>query len=224
MADHGETRAGGSLRVPAVLLLSIVLLAIPYFHGSPAWISPQYRLFWWFGLSFLCLLAVPCAIITLGWRESLAEYGLGMGQPAVWLRYAGVYVLVVLPALAIASRFPSIQEFYPRYSFARHSPSAFAASEAGWLVYFLAWEFFFRGFLLFTLLREFRPATAIAIQTVPFAMMHFPKPEAEALASIVAGVALGWMAFRGRSMIGTWLLHFLCAATVDVLVVAWPAR
>ena len=216
--------AASPWREPAVLLLAVALLAIPYYHGSPGWVPPRWRLFWWFGLSTLCFLVVPVLIIRFVWREPLSRYGLALGDVRTWSRYFLAFAAVVLPAMVVASRFPSIQQYYPRYPWARHSFGALILSELGWLVYFLAWEFFFRGFLLFTLLRRMPPALAIAVQTVPFAMMHFPKPEAEAFASIIAGVALGWMAYRGRSMVGTWLLHFLCAGLVDVLVVVWPLR
>jgi len=216
--------AASPWREPAVVVLAVALLAIPYYHGSPPWIPMRWRLFWWFGLSAVCFLAVPALIIRFIWREPLGRYGLALGDVRTWLRYFLLFALVALPAMVVASRFPSVQQYYPRYPWARHSLAALLVSELGWLVYFLAWEFFFRGFLLFTLLRRMPPALAIAIQTVPFAMMHFPKPEVEAFASIAAGVALGWMAYRGRSMIGTWLLHFLCAGLVDILVVAWPRR
>ncbi len=69
---------------------------------------------------------------------------------------------------------------------------------AGWLVYFFAWEFHFRGFLLGVLKRRFG-ILAIVIQTVPFVMMHFGKPSSESLAAVVAGIALGWWAYRSRS-------------------------
>jgi membrane protease YdiL (CAAX protease family) len=209
-------------REPVVLLLAVVLLALPYYHGSPPWLPERWRLFFWFGLNFVCLFIVPVAVIRLAWREPLGWYGLSLGQVRIGLRYLGGFAAVALPALLVASRLPSIHSFYPRYPWARQSLGALLASEAGWLVYFLAWEFFFRGFLLFTMLRRFPPAVAVAVQTVPFAMMHFPKPELEAMASIVAGVALGTMAYRSRSCLGPWLLHFICAAFLDVAVVFWP--
>ncbi len=224
VAEPTAHSTGSPWRVPAVLLLSVALLAIPYYHGSPNWVPPRLRLFWWFALSTFCFLLVPAATVRFLWREPLRRYGLTLGDVRTWARYFLAYAAVVIPVMVVASRLPSIQEYYPRYPWARHSLGALALSELGWLLYFLAWEFFFRGFLLFTLLQQMPPAAAIAVQTVPFAMMHFPKPEPEAFASIIAGVALGWMAYRGRSMVGTWLLHFLCAGLVDVLVVLWPLQ
>jgi membrane protease YdiL (CAAX protease family) len=211
-------------REPGVLILAVVLLGITYYHGNPAWVDARWRLFYWFGVNVLCLLAVPAAIIHFVWRESLEDYGLGPGRVREWVRFLVIYGAVMVPILVAASRLPSLQAFYPRYPWARQSATDLLLSEAGWLVYFLAWEFFYRGFLLFTMARRFPPAVAVAIQAVPFVLMHLPKPEVEAAASVVAGVALGLMAYRGRSMVGTWLLHFGCAALMDVLVVAWPVR
>jgi membrane protease YdiL (CAAX protease family) len=215
---------GWGMREAATLLAAVVLLGIPFYHGSPSFLPMQWRFYWWVGLNFACLFVVPVAIVTLVWRQRLSDYGLGLGDSRVWLKYLAVFGGVMAVVMVAASRLPSLQAFYPRYPWARSSMTALVASEAAWLVYFLAWEFFFRGFLLNAMLRRFTPALAIAIQTVPFVLMHFPKPEVEAAASVVAGVALGIMSWRGRSMVGTWLLHWGCAALLDVLVVCWPLR
>ncbi len=214
--------ASSALREGLVLLLAVVLLAIPYYHGSPSIIPVDLRFFFWIGLNVICLLLVPLAIIRWLWRESAADYGLSFGDVRAWSRYAAVYLAVMVPVLIVASRLPSLHAFYPRYAPARHSAAAFIAAAGAWVVYFLAWEFFFRGFLLFVFLRRHGPLLAIAVQTVPFVMMHFPKPEAEALSSIIAGVALGWMAYRGQSIVGCWLVHWTCAILLDLLVVLWP--
>ena len=217
----GSSPPGSPWREPGVLLLAAVLLPVTYYYASPDWVPARYQLFWWFSLSFACLFLVPVFIIRYLWREPLYAYGLGYGEPRVWLRYAIVYAAIMLPVLVVVSRTPQFQDFYPRYHWARQSAVAFLFSEGGWLVYFLAWEFFFRGFLLFTMLRRYPPALAIAVQTLPFVLMHLPKPQAEAMSSVVAGVALGLMAYRGRSVLGPWLLHFSCAALLDFLVIVW---
>jgi len=129
----------------------------------------------------------------------------------------------MLPVLAIASRLPDFHAFYPRYAPARDNAWLLLPSMAGWLVYFLAWEFFFRGFLLFGLGRRVG-SLAIFIQMVPFVMAHFPKLETESLSAIIAGIVLGVMAWRGRSFVGPWILHWLVATAMDVLVVFWPLR
>jgi membrane protease YdiL (CAAX protease family) len=211
-----------TLREAQVLLLAVVLLAITYYHGQPRFVPEYLRFFWWVGLNLVLLLGVPLAVIHFVWRERVADYGLALGHYRIWSRWFAVLLGFMLPIIVLASRLPSLQAFYPRYPWAKESALLFAASSAAWFVYFLAWEFFFRGFLLFTLLRRHAPILAVTIQTVPFVMMHFPKPEVEAFASIIAGVALGFMAYRSRSVLGPWLLHWFCAFLLDILVVTWP--
>ncbi len=215
-------QTGDALRETLVLLLSVLLLAMVYYHGAPRFVPPRLQFFWWVGLNLTLLLLLPVLVIRFVWGESVSAYGLALGDWRVWGRWLLVFLAFMVPVLMISSRMPSLQVFYPRYPWARESMTALAVSSAGWFLYFLAWEFFFRGFLLNVFLRRHPPAVAIALQTVPFVMMHFSKPEVEALASIVAGVALGCMAYRGRSMVGAWLLHWCCAFLLDIFVIFWP--
>ncbi len=218
------TPAGGvpapAFRETGGLLLAIALLAVVYYHGEIRQLGPRWELFGWFGVNFVVLFVVPALVIRLGWRQRLSDYGLGWGKPEIWGRYLLIFGAVMVPVIVLASRIPSLHHYYPRYPYARESALWFLASAGGWLVYFFAWEFFFRGFLL-NLLAPRYGGIAIAVQTVPFVLMHLPKPETETFAAIIAGVALGIMAYRGRSMLGTWLLHWGVAVFMDLLVVVW---
>jgi membrane protease YdiL (CAAX protease family) len=205
----------GLVAVTAVLMLLVVT-----YHREAAvdlgLLSPDWALFGWIGLNILCLFVVPALLIKLVMRERLKDYGLAIGEWRTWLRHAGIYALVAVPLIAIASRLGAFRAYYPMFHLAREQPALLVPWEVAYGAYFFAWEFFFRGYLLRALARPFGPA-AIVIQTIPFVMMHFGKPEAEVAASVVAGIFLGLMAYRGRSMIGCWLLHWACAATMDLL-------
>jgi membrane protease YdiL (CAAX protease family) len=72
------------------------------------------------------------------------------------------------------------------------------------------------------LLPSWGKAGAVLVQVAPFTVMHFGKPELEALGSVVAGVALGLLALRTRSFWYGALTHAVVAVTMDVLG-AWPA-
>jgi membrane protease YdiL (CAAX protease family) len=199
-------------------------LALVYFRGMPRSLMPTPALFCWFGANFVILFCLPALVIHFAYRRPLREFGLQWGDAHQWGRYLAAFLLVMIPIVAIISRTPEFQAYYPRCDEARTSVLWAAASAGGWLVYFFAWEWFFRGLLLFSLAPRFGPTLAILIQMIPFAMMHFPKPEAEAWSSLIAGVALGIMAWRGRSFIGTWLLHWLVAQMMDFSVILWPMR
>ncbi len=219
----GPVVPGASLREAGGLLLATILLSIVYYHGYITTLPPRLELLGWFGINFGVLFVVPALIITLIWKQSLRRYGLQWGRAGAWTNYLLLYALTLVPVLIIASRIPVFQQYYPRYQWAKTEVSALLLSIGGWGVYFFAWEFFFRGFLL-NLLAPRYGAFAIIIQTVPFVMMHFPKPELECFAALVAGLALGLMAYRGKSFMGTWLLHWGAATAMDLLVIFWPAQ
>ena len=222
--DYAEDFSSERRRMPppireaAGLTLAVILLAVVYYHGRIISLAPRIQLFGWFAINFLLLFGVPALLIKLAWRESLVSYGLQWGRAHIWGKYALFFGLVLLPVLVVSSYMPTIRSYYPIYEYARFELVARLVVIAGWGVYFFAWEFFFRGFLL-NLLSLRYGAFAIVIQMVPFVMMHFPKPEVEAFAAIVAGLALGVMCYHGKSFLGAWLLHWAAATLLDQLVI-----
>ena len=225
-----DSAVGGLLRSPAAvaLVIGVALLTVVHYHGNLAWLGTlgvrmpeRAQLFGWFGFNFLCLFVVPALLARLVLGKPLRDLGLRIGDARLSLRYAAIFAAVAIPVILIASRWDCFQHYYPRYPWARDDWRLLLLAQGGWLVYFFAWEFFFRGFLLFSLAERFG-ALAIVVQTVPFVMMHFPKPEGESFAAIIAGLALGWMAYRTRSCLGPWLLHWVCSAAMACAVVLWP--
>jgi hypothetical protein len=208
-------------RSAVIYTLAALLLTVVYYHGRVSFLSTDYQLFGWHGLNFVLLFIVPALVIRLVFREPLRDYGLTVGHPDIWGKYLLLFVIVFIPLAALASRLPEFHSYYPRFMPARHNPWLLIPSAAGWLVYFWAWEFFFRGFLLHGLGKKVG-AIAIFIQMVPFVLAHLGKPEAECYAAVLAGIALGLMAWRGRSFIGAWLVHWLAATTMDMFCVLWP--
>lgn len=213
------------LRDPTALtvLLSTLLLLIVYYHrGDFAWLPEDLRRarMGWFGLNFVCLFIIPVIFGKFVLRMSPADLGLRVGDRRASLRYFALFGGITIPVILMVSRWGDFQGYYGRYAWLRADIPLLLASQVGWGFYFFAWEFFFRGFLLQALGRRFG-AMAIVLQTLPFVMMHFAKPEAESFAAIVAGIALGWWAWRVRSFIGAWLLHWLCSATMILSVLFW---
>jgi membrane protease YdiL (CAAX protease family) len=69
------------------------------------------------------------------------------------------------------------------------------------------WEFLFRGWLLFGYARKLG-AEALWLQAVPFAIAHFSKPEVETLSTIFGGFVFGWIAYRTKSFLYPFLIHW----------------
>jgi membrane protease YdiL (CAAX protease family) len=162
-----------------------------------------------FVLEFL----VPMAIILVVWREDPRRYGLTLGD---WRRglpitLAGIAVMAVV--IWIVMQQPDFKHYYTASLAGR--PTWRLVVDTG--VDILAWEFFCRGWLLWGLGRRYG-ADAIWLQVIPFTLMHVYKPQLEQFSTILGGAFFGILAWRTRSMIWGWLLHWFMMAWVLLLV------
>ena len=124
--------------------------------------------------------------------------------------------LIMLPPVILISFEPSYQHIYPFYKNAGRSWIDFLCWEGLYLSQFVALEFFFRGFML-ARLRSWAGHGAVFIMIIPYCMIHFPKTWSESVGAVIAGIVLGALALRGRSIWGGAFLHCCVALTMDVL-------
>lgn len=75
-----------------------------------------------------------------------------------------------------------------------------------WVILVLCTEFFFRGFMLFGLEKKFGRYSAL-IQAFPYMLIHLYKPWPELYFSFFAGIALGLINLRSRSVIPSIIIH-----------------
>jgi membrane protease YdiL (CAAX protease family) len=115
--------------------------------------------------------------------------------------------------LILVARTPAMVQYYERY------PEALTRLLPTAALDLIGWEFFFRGFLLFGLMRVMGP-TAVLAQAVPFALAHLGKPEAETITTIFGGALFGWLAWRTRSFLYPFLLHWFIYSLVIVVAQA----
>lgn len=146
-------------------------------------------------------LVVPLALIWL-FGDRPRDYGLRIGRWRRGLLLALASAALTAPLLYLAAREPSMVRYYGRAD--RTLTEVLLVSA----VDLLGWEFFFRGFLLFVLYRQLG-TTAIVLQAVPFALAHLGKPAIETLTTVFGGAYFGWIAWRSRSFLYPFLLHWL---------------
>ena len=72
---------------------------------------------------------------------------------------------------------------------------------------------------MFTFKRFVDEKIAVIIQTIPFVLLHMGKPELEAIGSFFAGIALGVITLRSKSIFPAVLLHFFVALTMDIVAI-----
>jgi membrane protease YdiL (CAAX protease family) len=171
----------------------------------------------------LIYLVIPALIVKLIFRDKLSDYGFKLrGMLAGAWVYLIMYLGIAGPVLLASTR-PSFQHTYPFYHVEPGAPfwPRMIVWELLYALQFISLEFFFRGFMLHGCRRRFG-AYSIFAMAIPYCMIHYHKPVLETFGAIAAGVILGYMSLRTRSI---WLgaaLHIAVAWTMDAAAI-WQA-
>jgi membrane protease YdiL (CAAX protease family) len=193
---------------------------------APRWVA-LVELGLWIAVRLLGFFVLPALAVRLVLRARVLDYGLRRGSLRAHLPVYGGLFVVVLPCLVLAALRPEFARYYPFYRLASASWLDLAAWELLYALHFVALEFFFRGFWLTACRRSFG-GRAVYVAVAPYCMIHFTKPLLEVLAAIPAGIVLGWLAMRARSIWGGAALHIAVAWTMDALALSkgsgWPER
>jgi membrane protease YdiL (CAAX protease family) len=175
------------------------------------------RLSYWalVSIATYVLPAVICIKVVL--RERVRDYGLRLAGIASHGRtYLALFALVA-PLIIAFSFTAAFQAKYPFYHPAI-GESLWPYMYAWWVLYWLqfcALEFFFRGFMVHGLAPRLGWAAVFAM-VVPYNMIHYGKPMAEAFAAIAGGIVLGVLSLRTRSIWWGAALHIAIAFTMDL--------
>lgn len=150
-------------------------------------------------------LVVPLLFILLVYRENPRLYGFTLGDWRAGLVITALGVLLMAPIVWwLGKSDPSMTDYYKPY-----------LKGLPWTTFLdlIGWEFFFRGWILFGYARKFGHE-ALWLQAVPFALAHVGKPEVETLSTIFGGFAFGWVAWRTRSFLYPFLIHWFISTFV----------
>jgi len=218
------TRGLDLLPVLALLIATVMLLVCGIYGGTGfyrrvfgssagryATLAPH---LYWYGCSLVGYAGVPLLVFAL-LKAGPGSLGLRLGDWRLGLKVVAVFSLVMVAVVAAVLQTPAFAEHYPLNKGALAGFGPLLVYETFHMGYFFAWEFIFRGFLLFALYPALRN-WAILVQMIPFAILHLGKPAPEVFASVFAGIILGALALRTRSMLYCWLLHGVSALAMDV--------
>lgn len=170
---------------------------------------------WWAVWRVLGFFLLPALVIKLS-GDRIGEMFLGAGDTK---KHANAYLfsyLVMVPIIIGVSFEDGFQNYYPFYAHANRSWVDLVVWEGLYLAQFFSLEFFFRGWWLKVASRSYGSA-GVAAMMVPYVMIHYGKQLPETLAAIIAGVYLGSLALRTRSIWGGLFVHSTVAVSMDVL-------
>ncbi len=162
---------------------------------------------------FIFYFLIPLALLIVVYREHPKRYGLTLGnwrEGVLWLLGVGV---VMGTFLFYFAQTPEMESYY----------AAVVERQGGigrtlflTAIDLFAWEFIWRGFLLFTFAKYLGIGPALFLQAVPFAFMHLGKPEWETYSTIFGGAGFGLIAWRTRSVLYPWLIHWFISAVTMI--------
>ena len=217
---------------PTVILLASPLLMLTWkYFASPEFVESWLKDLWpplalgydpaaaaavySFLACFLLLGVVPALMVKFLFGQRLADYGVQLGDRRRALRsfltLAPIFVLVAY----LSSGDATIRAEYPINRSAGLSPQVFGFHAFTYALFYLGWEFHFRGFLQFGLREKLGTVNALLVQVMASSLLHIGKPGAETFGAVGAGILWGIIALRTRSLLPGLLQHFLLGITLD---------
>ena len=188
-------------KIVTITIVSTLLLIVDYYERFTA------HKYW---DRVILYLVIPLIFIILIFRENPRKYGFSLGDWKAGLVITLAGILLMAPIIWFLGKSdPGMASYYRSQ-----------VNGLPWTTFLdlIGWEFLFRGWILFGYARKFG-AEALWLQAVPFALAHVSKPEVETLSTIFGGFAFGWVAWRTRSFLYPFLIHWFIS-TFIILVAA----
>ncbi|MBR4833235.1 MAG: CPBP family intramembrane metalloprotease [Thermoguttaceae bacterium] len=169
--------------------------------------------------AFFLMGVFPALIVKFVFREKLSDYGVGWGDRKRTLR-SFLTLAPILFAVGWASGLGDAgRAFYAVYPYNPTAGVSWATlifhTISYFCLYYLAWEFMFRGFLLRGLAPTVGFSTAVWIQVVISTALHYGHPASETFGCIAGGLLWGFLALRTRSIFAGWGQHALLGIALD---------
>ncbi len=164
------------------------------------------------GSGVLLLGIVPAVAVAICCPELFGMIGIAPAKIAeYWPWFAGGMALMYGLSW-FGARQPDTLARYPEMRIAEWTAKTFAASAGAWMAYLAAYEFLFRGVLLFGCYEAFGKWPAVAISVALYTYAHLWKGWRETLGSAVFGI----LAALATLHTGTILLPFLAHCVTSI--------
>ena len=173
----------------------------------------------YFAAFFVLFLAVP-ALIIIAAAPSPGDFftsmGFTFGRTGKSALLTAVAVPVTILAAFLASRDPAMRAQYPFSKEACAGLKKFVIYETCYIgLYYLPWEFLFRGILFFPLVSALGLLPALAVQTIISTIYHFRHPHSEIYAALGGGFIFGLIAYATGSFLSPFIIHSLAGVATD---------
>ena len=163
------------------------------------------------GVFWLAL--VPIALGGARIQPRVLNLGILDWRPVLFLILSTV--LIFIPIIYANSRQSTLWLTYPEIRSLSWNRRRHGLNALSWAGYLIAYEFLFRGYLLFGLAAYLEDWLAITIMTVIYVGAHYEKPRLEMLGCIPVGIVFGYVALASGGIWGPVIAHILIAVSND---------
>lgn len=177
------------------------------------WSFPYYDVYKYSFNWIIRVIAILLPVILLWWvkdRKQQSFYGISKTQN---LTPYFTMIAILLPLIIAASTQPDFLQMYPKAKNISEVPinsigdySYYLFFELSYGFDFVSIEFFFRGFLILSLIKICGKEAIIPMAAF-YCTIHFGKPLGEAISSYFGGLLLGIVAYHTRSVWGGLIVH-----------------
>ena len=193
-----------------LILTGLILIIVNYqiqVEGFAGWV-----------LMYTFLFSIIPILIALLLKIRFKEIGLSLESWKKFLPVSLVILFLSSPFIVYASTREDFSNYYPVWNPGLPQLN-FLITESIVLLLMFNTEFFFRGYLLFSLEEKFGNR-AIFLQSIPYSLMHIGKLPIEVPYSFLAGLVFGYIALKYRSVFPGLLVHWSGSVFLDILIIA----
>jgi membrane protease YdiL (CAAX protease family) len=184
---------GYDLNLVVVVTVSTLVLVLERYHPISLDFPQSSEIIYY--------MLIPLATGLLLLLEKPWDYGIRIGNWRSSLVLTTVCLAAMVAIVYASSRMAEFTSYYQRTSI---DWSDLLLKTA---LYMFAWEFIFRGYMLFGLEKSIGK-NAIFVQNIPFVLLHVGKPLLETLSCIPSGFFFGYISYRTRSFLPAFIVHF----------------
>ena len=166
-------------------------------------------------VSTVIFTTLPLLYLRAGGIAGLDKIGVHFNQLNTLWTTSLPACLIILAVLLLSHKFGIL----PAQIRATRLPDGCAIWDVGsWILYVLAYEFIFRGFLLFISLELLPRQQAVLMNVFLYGILHFHKGITEVMLSLPFGLILCMMTLHTGSIWCAFLIHSTLAVTMNLLI------
>lgn len=188
------------------------------FSGDAFWIN--WILFQKF-TGFLFMALLPALFYLIFFRGHPTDFGITFQHILInwkWLIIIPVILIVINSFLARSS---GLMQQYPQMRINNWTGNRLIFSAIGWIAYLLAYEYLFRGLLLFSSYEAFGVWPAIAINVAIYSAVHIPKGMGETLGAIPFGIFACMLTLNTGTILIPVVAHISLAVSMEYFTIKY---